>query len=96
MSDYSFILHKDKRIFLSHGHLYNPENLPDLCEGDVFAFGHIHIPVAEKRDGIFIINPGSLSLPKENNPNSYGIMDDNVFQVKDLDGKVIKETVLNI
>lgn len=95
MSDYSFILHEGRRIFLSHGHLYNQENLPDLREGDVFAFGHIHIPLAEKRDGIYIINPGSISLPKENNPNSYGIIENNVFQVKDLDGNVLKQIQFN-
>lgn len=91
MSDYSYILYGDRRIFLSHGHLYSAENLPDLCDGDVFAFGHIHIPMAEKRGEIYIVNPGSISLPKENNPNSYGILEDNLFQIKDLNGNVLKE-----
>lgn len=94
MSDYSFILYNGRRIFLSHGHLYGPENMPDLHSGDLFAFGHIHIPVTENRNGIFIINPGSISLPKENYPNSYGILEDNLFQVKDFDGNVLKKLVL--
>ena len=34
-------------LFLTHGHLYSPENLPPLDAGDVLAYGHTHIPVAE-------------------------------------------------
>lgn len=91
MGDYSTILYNGRRLFLTHGHIYNPENLPPLSKGDVFFYGHIHIPVAEKQDGIYIINPGSISLPKENYINSYGILENNIFSVKDFQGNVIKE-----
>lgn len=91
MSDYSFVLHNERRIFLSHGHKFSPDNLPELSSKEVFAYGHTHIPIAESRDGIYIINPGSISLPKENYPNSYGILNENRFQVKDLMGNTIKE-----
>ena len=38
-----------------------------------------------------MINPGSVAMPKENNPNSYGILENNVFRIKDLEGNVMKE-----
>ena len=80
MSDYSTILYEGRRIFL-------------LSSGDLFVYGHTHIPVAEKKGDIYVINPGSISMPKENNPNTYGILEGQAFQIKTLDGNVFKEIV---
>lgn len=91
MADYSIILYNNRRIFLTHGHIYNEDNLPNLCENDVLVQGHTHLPVAKKHNNIYILNPGSLSLPKESNPNSYAILQNDLFQIKDLEGTVIKE-----
>lgn len=95
MSTYSVILYGNRRLFLTHGHIYNEDNLPKLREGDAFIYGHTHVPKAEKKDGIYIINPGSITFPKENNPNSYGILEENIFRIKDLSGSVIKEIELS-
>lgn len=89
-SAYSDVLWGEKRLFLTHGHIYNEEHLPPLADGDVFFYGHTHIPVAKKSGGITIINPGSISLPKEGNPNTCGVLEGNVFTIKYLDGKTIK------
>ncbi len=91
MATYSTILYKGKRLFLSHGHIYNEDNMPKLSDGDIFIYGHTHIPKAEKKDNIFIINPGSITLPKENNPHTYGLLEGDVFKIKDLAGNVFKE-----
>lgn len=92
MSDYSIILHKGKRLFLTHGHIYNRENLPNIGRGDILVHGHTHIPVAEKiENGIIVFNPGSITIPKENNPNSYGVLEGNMLKVKDLEGNTIRE-----
>lgn len=90
-STYSMVLYDNKRLFLTHGHIYNEDNLPKLSDGDVFIYGHTHIPVAKKANGITIINPGSISLPKENNPNSYGVLENGIFYIKDLDGNTFKQ-----
>lgn len=91
MADYSTIFYEGKRLFLTHGHIYNEGNMPKLKDGDVFIHGHIHIPKAEKLDNIFFINPGSITLPKENNPHTYGILEGDVFTIKELYGSVFKE-----
>ncbi len=54
-------------------------------------FGHTHIPIAEKMGEIFVINPGSITFPKENNPNSCGILEENSFRIMDLDGNEFKK-----
>lgn len=67
-------------IHMSHGHIYSPSKLPEnIKENDVFLFGHIHLPIMEQQHGIHIINPGSISLPKENNPHTFGILDETSY-----------------
>ena len=43
MADYSIILYNNRRIFLTHGHIYNQDNLPNLSENDVLIHGHTHV-----------------------------------------------------
>ena len=49
--------------------------------------GHTHIPAWEQfgRDNLYL-NPGSVSIPKENSPRSYMTLQDGVLAWKDLDG----------
>jgi putative phosphoesterase len=95
MSDYSIVLYNERRLFLTHGHIYDEENLPKLSVGDVFIYGHYHIPKAEKKGDIFVVNPGSITFPKENNPNTYAVLEDNTFTIKDLDGEIFKTLELS-
>lgn len=90
MSDYSVLFYNGRRLFLTHGHIYNEENMPKLKSGDAMLYGHTHVPRAEKVGDVFLINPGSITFPKENYPNSYGILKDNIFEIKNLDGKPFK------
>ena len=76
---------------MTHGHIYNIDTIPALGRGDVLIYGHTHVPMAEKRGDIFIINPGSVSMPKEDSTISYGILEEDRFKIKDFDGKLIKE-----
>lgn len=93
MADYATIDVDGHHFFLSHGHLFNEENLPNLNEGDIFVYGHIHRPVAKCENGIYIINPSSISLPKEGR-NSYGIYEDNKFIIKEFDNTIVKEIII--
>ncbi|MEK5489635.1 phosphodiesterase [Paenibacillus sp. FSL R7-0297] len=94
MGDYVMILHEGRKIYATHGHGFSIDNLPALSPRDVFIQGHTHLPVADMREGIVVLNPGSISLPKENNPNSYGILDNGEFSIKDFAGNVIKHITL--
>lgn len=59
-------------ILLTHGHrngvTYGYERLiyHGLEKGaDIIMFGHIHRPVMMETDGITLVNPGSISLPRQ-------------------------------
>ena len=81
MSDYCAMPFNGHKLFMSHGHIYGPDHLPVLEEGDLFLSGHTHIPAAGQKDGIWLLNPGSISLPKQNHPRSYGILNEDGFTV---------------
>ena len=89
LADYTMIPHEKKTVFLTHGHIYNENSLPPLCDGDVLVHGHTHVPVCEKRDGYVLVNPGSVSIPKEDSHHGYAVFEDGEFILKDLDGNVI-------
>ena len=70
------------RIFMTHGHRYHVSNGTELLETaarkencSAAFYGHTHIAKEERRDGLLIYNPGSISLPRgEKRRPSYGIM----------------------
>ena len=53
------------KLYLTHGHHHNPDNLPPLPEGTVFLSGHTHVKIDEVHNGIRCLNPGSVSIPKD-------------------------------
>ena len=84
------------RLFLTHGHLFGPDNLPPLEAGDVLVSGHTHIPVAQRRGDIIYFNPGSVSMPKGGFAASYGMLEENVLSVIALnDQRVIAQVAIN-
>ena len=81
----------DQKIFLSHGHVYNEDNLPALKKGDIFMYGHTHIPVIKYENGYYIFNPGSLTLPKGGHERTYGVLDDNGLYIYTIDDRLYME-----
>ena len=94
MADYALILYGERNLYATHGHIYNENNLPPLKNGDILINGHTHVLKAEKREDYTLLNPGSVSIPKEGNPPSYAILEDGLFTIKGFDGTIIKELQL--
>lgn len=94
MADYCILVIDGKTLYATHGHIYNQNNLPPLCQGDVLIHGHTHVLKAEQMDGYILLNPGSVSIPKEGNPPTYAVLEDGVFSIKDFDGNVVKSITL--
>ncbi len=86
MADYAVLDAGNRLIYVTHGHVYNPEKLPPLKAGDILLFGHIHIPLHQEKDGILCLNPGSVSIPKNGSAHGYMTYEDGVFRWKTLDG----------
>ncbi len=78
----------ERMIFATHGHKFNIDNLPNIKRGDILLYGHTHVPLCTAKSGINIMNPGSVSIPKENSPHSYMIIEDGVYTWHDFDGNI--------
>ncbi|MBR1871524.1 MAG: phosphodiesterase [Kiritimatiellae bacterium] len=76
LAPYSVLAADGKTFFLTHGHVWNEDNLPPLASGSVLCHGHTHIPLLRETSfGVTIFNPGSLALQKGGSARSYGIWD---------------------
>ena len=79
MAEYCVIYAGGRTIYAAHGH----HERPALSDGDIYLQGHTHIPTWEGA-----LNPGSVSIPKNNTPHSYMILNDDGFTWKSLDGEI--------
>ena len=106
LAEYAILALNGHTIFATHGHLYNEETLPPIMSGDILLHGHTHLPVCEKlplegdghnnetadsKEYYYHLNPGSVAIPKDGNPNSYAILDGDIFSILDFDGNVIRD-----
>lgn len=88
LADYCFIELDGHTIFATHGHVHNPKNLPMLKDGDILLNGHTHIPANQDMGTYTYMNPGSVSIPKEESAHGYMVYDGK-FVWKDLEGNIL-------
>ncbi|MDY6094491.1 MAG: phosphodiesterase [Candidatus Enteromonas sp.] len=72
------------RCDLIHGDLLTSDLL-EVQRGDILFFGHTHVYMLKKADGVVYFNPGSPSFPKNGNPPTYGVMDGLRLEIRKLD-----------
>lgn len=90
LADYAVLPVGQRLIYATHGHIYHVKNLPPLAPGDVLLHGHTHVPAwTEFGQGNLYLNPGSVSIPKENSPHSYMILEGNTMQWKELESSAV-------
>ncbi len=90
LADYCLIAEQNALVFATHGHQYNLQTPPKLQKGDILLHGHTHVPACEHTDTFVYLNPGSVSIPKENSPHSYMTLENGEFLWKNLQGEVYK------
>jgi putative phosphoesterase len=70
-----------RRFFLTHGHLAGINRLGYLMRkarthgAEAVIFGHTHISQSIMMDGILLLNPGSISRPRDQERPSYAIIE---------------------
>lgn len=88
MSDYLLLDIGTKIICLTHGHIYNPNNLLPMKSISALVCGHTHIQACERMGTYVYMNVGSISIPKEDGYHGYMIIEGNNFVWKDLCGAI--------
>ena len=90
LADYIYLSLDGLGIFATHGHHHNTQTPLPLRKGEILLHGHTHVLKCEEfGDENFYLNPGSVALPKENNPRTYMVYENRRFTVKDFEGNVI-------
>ena len=83
LADFAAVMSGERLLYLTHGH-HLEDAAENVAPGDVILYGHTHVPDFTLRDGVYFINPGSVSIPKGGSPHSYILFDDGVFRWKDV------------
>ena len=96
LADYCLLYVGGHPVFATHGHNHNEQQLPPLQKGSVLLHGHTHVPVCRTHEDYVYLNPGSVSIPKENSPHSYMMMSDSLLEWKNLDGEVYRSISLRL
>lgn len=88
LADYCLLWEGSQMIFATHGHKFHEKNLPPLHKGDILLHGHTHVPKCVQYERYTYMNPGSVSIPKENSYHGYMTLCDHQFLWKDFDGEI--------
>ncbi len=86
LAEYAVMIWNGRLIYMTHGHVFNLDNLPPLVKGDILLHGHTHVPAWTQTDKCLYLNPGSVSIPKEGSLPGYMLIKDDGFVFKDIDG----------
>lgn len=87
LCDYSYIYCDKLNICLSHGH----REVPPLGKDDIYVTGHTHVPQNSNEEGFLHLNPGSVSLPKEESARGYILYENRKFSFMTLEGEKYDE-----
>lgn len=87
--DYAVMYHFGRTLFFTHGDRYNAFRIPPLLkEGDAVVYGHTHMGSLTVRNGLFALNVGSISRPRDGQP-CYMVLEESGATLKGTDGKII-------
>ncbi len=88
LADYAALPVGSRLMYCTHGHHFNVNALPPMQQGDILIYGHTHVPLKDVNDERACLNPGSVSIPKEDSWHGYMTLEDRTFRWIDFDGNV--------
>lgn len=95
LSDIAVLALEEQVFYATHGHIYHPDALPPMGQGDILLYGHTHVPDWKRdRSGVLCCNPGSVSIPKEGSWHGCLLLSRRELVWKTLEGEVRHREVL--
>lgn len=89
LSDYAIVCDNGRRLFLTHGHIYNPAN-PPQCSHDVLFYGHTHLWQLDATPNGIVCNIGSPTFPKGGKEPTFAIYDNGEITIRNLENNILK------
>ncbi len=99
LGTYAVVVDEGRKILLTHGHVYNKQTLPP-GHFDAVVYGHTHLweltdmDDAENGCHTVICNTGSITFPKGGKEPTFGILDNGVISIRNLDNNILAEKKL--
>ena len=90
MVDYLMLVDEGRRLFLTHGHIYNKVSMPKGSI-DAIVYGHTHLWELTRQDNTLVCNLGSITFPKGGNVPTFMTYEHGVFTAYTLDGEPMKQ-----
>ena len=90
LADYLLLPVGSGCIYATHGHIYNESHLPPMKRGDLLLHGHTHVSFCRGHESYVCCNPGSVSIPKEDTPRGYILLEDRRLTWKTLAGEIYR------
>lgn len=91
LADYALLWLDGRAVYATHGHVFNTAHLPPLQPGDILLHGHTHVPAWEDHGDYLYLNPGSVSIPKEDSAHGYMLWETGKTTWKTLAGETVHE-----
>ncbi|MGN0170006.1 MAG: phosphodiesterase [Lachnospiraceae bacterium] len=91
MAEYAVATVGGRNFYFSHGHKSDSEFGLPLLPGDALLCGHTHVPEYRLSDGRIYLNPGSVSIPKQDSYHGYILLSEEKILWKDLDGTLKRQ-----
>lgn len=76
-------------IYATHGHLMSRMSMLMKAESKgahILSYGHSHIKELDSYGDLLVLNPGSISLPRDGSP-SYAILEKNTVSIYEIESK---------
>lgn len=90
LGDYLLLVDEGKKLFLTHGHVYNKDKMPQ-GHFDAIVYGHTHLWEMTPINGTVVCNTGSITFPKGGNEPTFMTYEHGTFTAYNLEGKKLKE-----
>lgn len=72
----------DVKIYMTHGHIAHYKDVPEVVRkralkqgAHVSLYGHLHIPIIDRKGTHLQLNPGSIRYPRAGNDATYALLD---------------------
>lgn len=76
--------------YLCHGHKLNDMFLEGY-NAKIIMIGHVHRPILQNNNGIILMCPGSLAVPRFGSDKTYALIDDKKIQILNDSGEIVDE-----
>ena len=91
VNDLTFVSGDGIKFFFTHGH--HLDEIPFEKGTNVVFYGHTHVFKVEKKDDILFINPGSVSIPRNDESRNYILLTDKDISILNLDTDEVRQTI---